>query len=99
MKEPSDCDRQSKAGPCTLAGYFLTTTTDGEYTPPDITTTTMTSTELTSTTNISSSDLGPTIMIDVIDSDDDEKSESLIGGIVEAIGSMVQSLSCYFTEC
>ena len=77
----------------------LTTTTDGEYTPPDITTTTMTSTELTSTTNISSSDLGPTIMIDVIDSDDDEKSESLIGGIVEAIGSMVQSLSCYFTEC
>ena len=30
---------------------MLTTTTDGEYTPPDIKTTTMTSTELTSATN------------------------------------------------
>merc|ERR1711893_440985 len=77
----------------------LTTTTDGEYTPPDITTTTMTSTELTSTTRVPSSDLGPTIAIDVIDSGDDEKSESLIGEIFEKIASTVeearQSWSCY----
>lgn len=76
----------------------LTTTTDGEYTLPDITTT-MTSTELTSTTHVPSSDLGPTIVIDVIDSDDDEKSESLIGEIFEKIASTVEEAWCYITEC
>jgi hypothetical protein len=55
----------------------LSTTTDGEYTPPDYTTTSMPSTELTSTTNVPSSDLGPTITIDVIDDcADDEKTDS-----------------------
>merc|ERR1719379_2474177 len=62
----------------------LTTTTDGEYTPPDITTTTITSTELTSTTNTPSSDLGPTINIDVIESADEEKTgdnpDEIVGG-------------------
>merc|ERR1719414_1918641 len=52
----------------------FSTTTDGEYTPPDITTTTMTSTELKSTTNTPSSDLGPIITIDVIESADEEKT-------------------------
>ena len=81
----------------------LTTTTDGEYTPPDITTTTMTSTELTSTTHVPSSDLGPTIATDVNDSDDDEKSESLIAEILGKIVSKTeetwQSISCYIIEC
>ena len=58
----------------------LTTTTDGEYTPPDITTTTATSTEIVSTTKVPSSDLGPTIMIDVIDCTDNEKSEDPVDG-------------------
>jgi len=51
----------------------LTTTTDGEYTLPDISTTTMTSTELTTMTKVPSIDLGPTIMIDVIDCADNGK--------------------------
>merc|ERR1719158_2531761 len=63
---------------------MLTTTTDGEYTPPDITTTTMTSTELTSTTNSPSSDLGPIVTIDVIESADEEKTgdnpDEIVGG-------------------
>merc|ERR1711976_898678 len=77
----------------------LTTTTDGVYTPPDITTTTMTSTELTSTTHVSSSDRGPTIAVDVIDSDDDEKSESFIGEFFGKIASTVEEAWCYITEC
>merc|ERR1712137_1236902 len=57
-----------------------TTTTDGDYTTPDITTTTATSTEIVSTTKVPSSDLGPTIMIDVIDCTDNEKSEDPVDG-------------------
>merc|ERR1712003_299222 len=40
---------------------MLTTTTDGEYTPPDIKTTTMTSTELTSATN--TADVGDDVLV------------------------------------
>merc|ERR1719383_1694395 len=79
---------------------WTTTASDGEYTPPDITTTTMTSTELSSTTLVPSNDLGPTIVIDVIDCDDDEKSESSIGEIVGDWWTTAwQSLPCYITGC
>ena len=68
----------------TITENMFTTTTDGEYTPPDITTTTMTSTELTSTTNTPSSDLGPIVTIDVIESADEEKTgdnpDEIVGG-------------------
>ena len=74
---------------------MLTTTTDGEYTPPDITTTTMTSTELTSTTNTPSSDLGPIITIDVIESADEEKTGN---NPDEIVGSWLSDAYSYISN-
>ena len=77
-----------------------TTTTDGDYTTPDITTTTATSTEIVSTTKVPSSDLGPTIMIDVIDCTDNEKSEDPVDGNDDGwLNWMWQYLQCSITEC
>ena len=57
---------------------LLTKTIDGEFTLPDLTTTTMAPTELISTTNTPSSELGPIITIDVIDDTDKDKTDDVI---------------------
>ena len=60
-----------------VCDFGLTTTTDGDFTLPDVTTT-MAPTELISTTNTPSSDLGPIITIDVIDDSDKDKTDDVI---------------------
>ena len=57
---------------------LLTKTIDGEFTLPDLQTTTMAPTELMFTASLPSSDLGPIITIDIIDDSDKDKTCDVI---------------------